>query len=482
MYYPTRKEFVALAKRGNLIPVYREILADQETPVSAFQKLGAKTNCFLLESVEGGEHIGRYSFVGANPRKVIVERAAGNADRRSDPLKKVEAAMAKFRAVPVPGLPRFCGGAVGFLGYEYVNHLEPVARPLRDELGTPLMYYLITDTLLAFDRIRQTITVISNAFIEGKNPGRAYHEARRKIDAVIARLRKPNRLDPLEYPRELPAVHFRSNFARGDFERGVSDAKTYIQSGDIIQDVLSQRFSIKTKASPLMIYRALRSVNPSPYMFLFRGEGFALVGSSPEVHVRCTDGTVEIRPIAGTRPRGETVERDLALEKELLADPKERAEHLMLVDLARNDIGRVCDFGTVHVPEFMVIERYSHVMHIVSHVTGRLQKGRSQFDLMRATFPAGTVSGAPKVRAMQIIAELEKTQRGPYAGALGYFGFDGNMDSCITIRTILLKDGTAHIQAGAGIVADSVPANEHVECVNKAKGMMRAIAFAEKCK
>jgi anthranilate synthase component 1 len=480
VYHPSKQEFLRLAKRGNLIPVYREILADQETPVSAFQKLGARANCFLLESVEGGEHIGRYSFVGANPRELIVEPGGQRAGRDGDPLRRVEAALGKYRAVAAPGLPRFTGGAVGFLGYEYIHHLEPVERPSRDDLGMPMLYYLVTDTLLAFDRIRQTITVISNAFTDGKRAGSAYDEACKKVDAVIARLRKPARLEALEYPRDLPAVKFRSNFARAAFEANVARGKEYIQAGDIIQFVPSQRFSVKTKASPLMIYRALRSVNPSPYMFLFQGEGFALIGSSPEVHVRCTDGTVEIRPIAGTRPRGETVERDLELEKELLADPKERAEHLMLVDLARNDIGRVCDFGSVHVPEFMVIERYSHVMHIVSHVTGRLQKGRSPFDLMRATFPAGTVTGAPKVRAMQIIAELERTRRGPYAGALGYFGFDGNMDSCIVIRTILLRNGVAHVQAGAGIVADSVPASEYQETVNKAKGMMRAISFAER--
>lgn len=467
-----------LAKRGNLIPVYREILADQETPVSAFQKLGAKENCFLLESVEGGEHIGRYSFVGANPREIIrVEQR--DADLKSDPLKRVEEAMAKYRAVPVPGLPRFCGGAVGFLSYEYINHLEPVPRPKRDALGMPLLLYMVTDTLLAFDRLRQTIQVISNAFVDGRNAGHAYEEACRKIDAIIARIRKPTRLVPLEYPRALKPVKFKSNFAQKDYEAAVESGKKYIRSGDIIQFVPSQRFSVKTKASPLMIYRALRSINPSPYMFLFQGRDFSLIGASPEVHVRCEDGVVETRPIAGTRPRGDTVERDVALEKELLADPKERAEHLMLVDLARNDIGRVCEFGSVRVPEFMVIERYAHVMHIVSHVTGKLQKGKSPYDLMRATFPAGTVSGAPKVRAMQIIAEREQNQRGPYAGALGYFGFDGNMDCAIIIRTLLQKNGVAHVQAGAGIVADSVPASEYQETVNKAKGMMRAVAFAE---
>ena len=479
MYYPSKKEFLQLAKRGNLIPVYREILADQETPVSAFQKLGAKEHCFLLESVEGGEHIGRYSFVGANPREVIREERAESGKPVGDPLKTIEAAMAKYRTVTVPGLPRFCGGAVGFLSYEYVNHLEPVPRPAKDELGVPLLYYMITDTLLAFDRLRQTIKVISNAFVEGKQEANAYAEACKKIDAVITKLRKPTKLEPLEYPHDLPQVKFNSNFKRAAFEANVERAKKYIQAGDIIQVVPSQRFSVKTNATPLMIYRALRSVNPSPYMFLLKCGDFTLIGASPEVHVRSTDGTVEIRPIAGTRPRGTTVQQDVELEKDLLSDPKERAEHLMLVDLARNDIGRVCEFGSVHVPEFMVIERYSHVMHIVSHVTGKLQKGRSQYDLMRATFPAGTVSGAPKVRAMQIIAELENNQRGPYAGALGYFGFDGNMDSCITIRTILLKNGTAYVQAGGGNVADSVPANEYQETVNKAKGMMRAISFAE---
>src|ERR1051325_6852638 len=370
MHHPSKKEFLQLAKRGNLIPVYREILADQETPVSAFHKLGARTTCFLLESVEGGEHIGRYSFVGAHPREVIrVER--GDMALSDDPLKRIESAMAKYRAVPVRGLPRFCGGAVGFLGYEYVNHLEPVPRPSQDTLATPLAYYLITDTLLAFDRLQQTIIVISNAFVEG-NAGKAYDEACKKIDGLIDRLRKPTRLEPLEYPRHLAPVKFKSNFRREDFESNVERAKTYIQAGDIIQVVPSQRFSVKTNASPLMIYRALRSVNPSPYMFLLQCNEFTLIGASPETHVRCIDGVVEIRPIAGTRPRGDTVEQDVQLEKELLADPKERAEHLMLVDLARNDIGRVCEPGTVRVPEFMQVENFSHVMHLVSSVRGRL--------------------------------------------------------------------------------------------------------------
>ena len=472
---PSKAEFVQLAQQGNLIPVYAEVLADAETPVSAYQKLQKTGPSFLLESVEGGENIGRYSFLGANPRTVI-RVAKGDADA----LRTVEAEMAKFKPVTVPGLPRFTGGAVGFLGYEYIHQIEPsVPQPARNDLGTPALCFMITDTILIFDRVSQTIKVVSNAHIETESPAVAYDQAAAQIERLLAQLAQPIPQRPLEFQRDptLPAVQ--SNLTRPRYTEMIASAQEYIKAGDIIQVVIGQRFATQTQAAPLDIYRALRSINPSPYMFLLDFGDFQLVGASPEVHVRCEDRHVEIRPIAGTRWRGKTPDEDLRLEKELLADEKERAEHLMLVDLARNDIGRVCDFGSVKVDEFMIIERYSHVMHIVSNVTGQLQAEHNAYDLMRATFPAGTVSGAPKVRAMQIISELEAAQRGPYAGAVGYFGFTGNLDSCITLRTALLKNGTAYVQAGGGIVADSDANSEFNETVNKSKAMLKAIALAE---
>jgi anthranilate synthase component 1 len=340
------------------------------------------------------------------------------------------------------------------------------------------MYFMLTDTILIFDRVRQTIKILSNAHITG-DPGKAYAQAVRRVDAIVDRLRRPLAQPSVEMSHDTPSLDVKSNMTVERYHAMVRKAKEYIKAGDIIQAVLSQRFSAKVRSKPLEIYRALRSVNPSPYMFLLELDGFSLVGASPEVHVRCEEGRVEIRPIAGTRKRGATQADDEALEKDLLADEKERAEHLMLVDLARNDIGRVCDFGSVRLQEFMVIERYSHVMHIVSQVEGRLQKDRSIYDLMRATFPAGTVSGAPKIRAMQIIAEQEAAQRGPYAGAVGYFSFNGNLDCCITLRTAVLKGGRAYIQAGGGIVDDSTPENEFQESVNKSMALRKAIALAE---
>jgi anthranilate synthase component 1 len=396
-----------------------------------------------------------------------------------DPLQEVEREMAHFHPVAIPGLPRFTGGAVGFLGYEYIHSIEPsVPKPERDDLHTPVLCFMIADTIVIFDRVSQTIKVVANAHIDGK-PDVAYMVACSRIDEIVRELQQPLALRVLEFRKDAPEIHVDSNMTPERYAEMVGKAREYIRSGDIIQVVLAQRFQAKARASALDIYRALRSVNPSPYMFLLDFGMFQLVGASPEVHVRCEDGKVEIRPIAGTRWRGNTAEEDARLEKELLADEKERAEHVMLVDLARNDIGRVCDFGSVRVPEFMVVEKYSHVMHIVSGVEGTLQKGRTAYDLMRATFPAGTVSGAPKIRAMQILSEQEQTQRGPYAGAVGYFSFSGNVDSCITLRTALLKGGLAYVQAGGGIVADSDPKYEFQETVNKAKAMLKAIALAE---
>jgi anthranilate synthase component I len=490
-----------LAAQGNLIPVTRRILADLETPLSAYQKIRGQGESFLCESVEGGEHIGRYSFVGCNPRAVIKQTGArveliengkvvesftvgpeshGGAAAVRDGLAVVERVMGRFKPVAIPGLPRFSGGALGFIGYEFIHDIEPVVpRPPADELKTPVMYFLIADELLVFDRVAQTITVLVNAVLGERTPEEAYEEAVGEIERIVSLLEQPSEHAPVDVPRETPEIPFTSNMTKEHFMENVERAKKYITAGDIIQVVGSQRFSTPVKASPVDLYRAARSINPSPYMFLLELEGFALVGASPEIHVRCEDRRVEIRPIAGTRRRGQTPEEDQALEKELLADPKERAEHVMLVDLARNDIGRVCDFGSVQVKDLMIIERYSHVMHIVSQVEGRLAEGKTPYDLMRATFPAGTLSGAPKIRAMQIIAELERTSRGPYGGCMGYFSFNGNLDCCITIRTALLKDGRAYVQAGGGWVNDSVPEAEFQETVNKAKAMLKAVAMAE---
>jgi anthranilate synthase component 1 len=506
VYSPTLEEFLKLAAQGNLIPVTRQLLADVETPLSAYRKIRGPGESFLFESVEGGEHLGRYSFVGCNPRAVIrqvgsrveliengkvvetfevqAEALAGEpatAHSLRDGLAVVERVMKRYHAVPVPGLPRFTGGAVGFIGYEFIHDIEPVVpRPARDDLQTPVIYFLIADQLLIFDRVAQTITVLVNAVIDGAaSPAEAYEDAIGEIDRIISLLEQPSEHRPVSVPREVAPLPFESNVPREKFFANVLKAKQYITSGDIIQVVGSQRFSAAVKASPLDIYRAARSINPSPYMFLLELDGFSLVGASPEIHVRCEDHKVEIRPIAGTRARGATPEEDLALEKELLADPKERAEHVMLVDLARNDLGRVCDYGTVQVKDLMIIERYSHVMHIVSQVGGYLSSDKTPYDLMRATFPAGTLSGAPKIRAMQIISELEQTARGPYGGCVGYFSFNGNLDCCITIRTALVKNGRAWVQAGGGWVNDSTPEGEYQETVNKSKAMLKAVAMAE---
>ncbi|MHB1306565.1 MAG: anthranilate synthase component I [Limisphaerales bacterium] len=503
MYSPTKDEFVRLAAKGNLIPVVRRILADFETPLSAYRKIRGQGESFLFESVEGGEHLGRYSFVGCNPRAAVVQRGDGveivengrltgtfrvRPDARGDDpaavrdgLVVVERILGRYRSVDVPGLPRFTGGAVGYLGYEFIHDVEPVVpRPSRDELGTPVMYFFIADELLIFDRVTQTITALVNAHVqEGADPAAAYDNAVRQVERLVARLRQAIQSEPVTLPDEPPELPFASNTPPETFRENVRRAKEFITAGDIIQVVGSQRFSAPVKAAPIDIYRAARTINPSPYMFLLELDGFSLVGASPEIHVRCEDRRVEIRPIAGTRQRGRSTEEDAALEKELLADPKERAEHVMLVDLARNDLGRVCDFGSVKVKDLMIIERYSHVMHIVSQVEGRLSGDKTPFDLMRATFPAGTLSGAPKIRAMQIISELEQTQRGPYGGCVGYFSFNGNLDCCITIRTALLKDGMAHVQAGGGWVNDSTPEGEFQETVNKSRAMRKAIALAE---
>jgi len=497
---PTQTEFVSLASQGNLIPVTRKILADFETPLSAYRKIRGEGESFLFESVEGGERVGRYSFVGCNPRAVIRQTAArvevivngksveqiainssGEPGSARDGLKVVEQIMARFRPVTLPGLPRFCGGAVGFIGYEFIHDIEPVVpRPPGDDLRIPTLYFLIADELLIFDHVAQTITIVVNATVDDKTPAAgAYEDAVAEIERLVSLLEQPSDHLPVDVLDDVPEIPVASNVPKEKFLDFVERAKKYITAGDIIQVVGSQRFSTPLHATPLQLYRAVRSINPSPYMFLLELEGLSLVGASPETHVRCEDRRVEIRPIAGTTRRGATPEEDAALEKKLLADPKERAEHVMLVDLARNDIGRVCDFGSVRVKDLMIVERYSHVMHIVSEVEGRLSEAHTPYDLMRATFPAGTLSGAPKIRAMQIISELEQTTRGSYGGCVGYFSFNGNLDCCITIRTALIKDGVAYVQAGGGWVNDSSPEAEFQETVNKSKAMLKAVAMAE---
>lgn len=492
--HPGRDAFVSLAKKGNVIPVYADLMADFETPVSAYAKLKDAGPSYLLESVEGGETLSRYSFIGCRPRKVFAcgpqtteIRTPGKPVETfptpADPLTLIEEEMRSYRPVILPGLPRFTGGAVGFLGYEYVTRIETtVPMAPRDELGVPLLYFMLSDSLLIFDRAKQTLRLCVNAHVRSDTEtaaAEAYAAAVVELRELYAILQHPRELAPAPLAEVAKLTVPPGNFTQSAFERVVADGKEYIRSGDIIQFVPSQRFTAPFSRSPLHLYRALRTVNPSPYMFILEAGDFSIVGASPEVHVRLTDGLVEIRPIAGTRRRGATAAEDHALQEELLADEKERAEHLMLVDLARNDIGRVCRYGTVKVPEMMIIERYSHVMHIVSQVEGRIAQNKNAFDLMRATFPAGTVTGAPKVRAMQIIAQYEPSQRGFYAGALGYVGYDGNMDTCITLRTALLKDGNIHIQAGAGVVADSVPASEYQETVSKASALFKAVAMAE---
>ncbi|HAJ56892.1 MAG TPA: anthranilate synthase component I [Candidatus Omnitrophica bacterium] len=491
MIKPTFKEFKKLAKKGNVIPVYKDILADLETPVSAFLKIDSGRYSYLLESVESQENVGRYSFLAAGPslvfsskgRKVTLERfsSKGRTSRtyqcEGSPLDEVRKITADFRFVGAKGLPRFCGGLVGYMGYDTVRFFEKIPDKNPDELGIPDCVFMLSQNLVIFDHVNRTIKVLANAILESsgeKELKTAYDAAVGSIEAILRKLRTPLKKEKLleEKRSNVAAV---SNMTKKDFMNAVLRAKEYIRRGDIIQVVPSQRLKMSLKSKPIDIYRSLRSVNPSPYMFYLKLSGFTLVGSSPELLVRCQDGIVETRPIAGTRPRGANDAEDEALVRDLLSDAKEKAEHLMLVDLGRNDLGRVCRYGSVRVSEFMGIEKYSHVMHIVSNVIGRLKPGKDAFDALIACFPAGTVSGAPKIRAMEIIDELENTRRGPYAGAIGYFSFSGNLDSCIIIRTIFIKGDTLYIQAGAGIVNDSVPEREYYETLNKAKALLEAV-------
>ncbi|MBA7505880.1 Anthranilate synthase component 1 [subsurface metagenome] len=493
MFHPSFSQFKRLAKKGNLLPVYKEILADMETPVSAFTKVGMGKHAYLLESVEGGEKLGRYSFLSSSPalifeskgRKVTLSLKAPvmrQVKETDNPLEELKKIMQKYKPVEVEGLPRFYGGAVGYIGYDMVKFIENIPSTNPDDLDLPDCKFIFTDNLLIFDHVAHTIKVVSCVHLdrEKNNLKTLYNEACRKIEKLITELRKKPKKRPKVRRSRSSKIILESNFTRNSFEKIVEKAKEYIKAGDIIQTVLSQRLQTKVSAHPFDIYRALRVINPSPYMYYLSLGGMNLVGSSPEILVRQEGRRVEVRPIAGTRPRGKDEFEDKKLERELLKSSKERAEHLMLVDLGRNDIGRVCEYGSVKVPELMVIERYSHVMHIVSGVVGKLKRGMDSFDVLRACFPAGTVSGAPKVRAMEIIEELENLKRGSYAGAVGYFSFQGNMDMAITIRTILIKGKEAFLQAGAGIVADSIPKNEYEETINKAKALFEAIEMAEK--
>ena len=485
MYYPAFERFTKLSRDGNLIPIYREILADTETPVSALMKLYPKSHVFLLESVEGGEKWGRYTFLGGDPHciftvrgdeVIIQERGEVRTQKHGgDPLNILRDLLYRYRPVPIAGLPRFYGGAVGYLGYDMVRYFEQIPANAPQDLTTDDATFLITDTLMIFDNVRHTIKMVACALTGDSDDLRAVYDAAIvKIEKMIDLVRAP--VPARDLPRERGGNDSsRSNMTPDAFKAMVQRAKEYIVAGDVIQVVLSQRFQQERYADPIDLYRALRYINPSPYLFFLKLEGLILVGSSPEVTVRLEEGIAELHPIAGTKKRGADEQEDRQLSDELLQDPKERAEHVMLVDLGRNDLGRVARIGSVQVSQFMAVERYSHVMHLVSHVQAQLTDGKDAFDVLKATFPAGTLTGAPKIRAMEIIDELEPSRRGPYGGAVGYFSYTGNMDFCITIRTMVLVDGKIFIQAGAGIVADSNPEAEYQETVNKARGMMQAI-------
>jgi len=487
MYQPKFAEFKALARRGNLIPVYREILADIETPVSVLRKLQKKDHVYLLESVEGGEKWGRYSFIGTDagvvfkvrgPKVIIEEKGRVTVrEHKGDPLGAMRELLGRYQPVATPGLPRFFGGAVGYLGYDMVRYFEKLPAAPPDDLNLDEAVFVISDSLVIFDNIRHTIKVVACAYTEDEDtPEDAYRSACARIDEMISLLAVPAAVPASETPSN--GVVFESNMKPDEYKAIVEAAKEYIVAGDVIQVVLSQRFSTPCHTDPVDLYRALRYINPSPYLFFLKLDDVTLIGSSPEVMVRLEQSDIELRPIAGTRKRGRTEQEDRALADELLSDEKERAEHVMLVDLGRNDLGRIAETGTVQVNQYMVVEKYSHVMHLVSNVRAQLARGKDAFDVLTATFPAGTLSGAPKVRAMQIIDELEPVRRGAYGGAVGYFSFSGNMDLCITIRTMIIRNNRIFVQAGAGIVYDSQPETEQLETQSKARGMQLAVKLA----
>lgn len=494
---PRIEDFERLAEQGNTIPVYCQLLADNLTPVTAFSAVARDSqHAFLLESVVGGEKIARYSFLAADPRttfeatreQVTITAAGGSVikESSSDPVSRLSQIVSQYRAVHLPELPRFAGGAVGYAGYDVIRYYEPLPDSPTDDRRLPDLLFGLYDTMVVFDHVTKTVLVISHAHVDAEGVRGGYEAACARVAATVEKLSGSQSMGVGRIERRGdPTMAFESNFERADFERAVEGCKEYIRAGDIFQVVLSQRLKAMTSADPFNIYRALRVVNPSPFMFYVKSPRVILVGASPEIMCRVEDGVITNRPLAGTRKRGACEEEDKALEAELLADPKERAEHIMLVDLGRNDVGRVAELGSVTLSDVMAVERYSHVMHISSTVQGTLAAGCSAFDALRVSLPVGTVSGAPKVRAMQIIDEFEPTRRGPYAGAVGYVDFAGNMDTCIALRTMVVTPGdifgkhAVYIQAGAGIVADSVPASEYEETINKAKGMLRAIEIAE---
>ena len=481
MYHPSLEEIKSHAGEGSLIPIYRSINADLETPVSAYLKVAKPPYSFLLESVTGGENIGRYSFIGTEPYRVL-KTGPGEENGEVDPLTLVQEEMNRHKLIPVPGLPRFHGGGVGYLAYDTIHYFEPRVPIMPDDpQGLPESVFMFSDTLLIFDHIRHDIKIVSHVRINGDLEAE-YNNAVSKIDELAERLSRPLVLpDELIKPpaQETTSSKVESNFTRERYHEAVEKCIEYIYAGDVIQVVNSQRYSRKTNVHPFQIYRSLRSVNPSPYMYYLNLDNFQIVGAAIETVAQVQDGIVATHPIAGTRPRGQTPEEEVALADELRNSEKQRAEHIMLVDLGRNDIGKVSVPGTVRVTQLMEIERFSHVMHLVSHVEGKLKPDLTVYDALRSCFPAGTVSGAPKIRAMEIIAEVEAEKRGPYGGAVGYFSFSGNMDTALVLRTGIYKDGVMYIQAGGGVVADSIAEDEYMETRHKSGALLRAIDLAE---
>ncbi|GAB6273372.1 MAG: anthranilate synthase component I [Peptococcaceae bacterium] len=507
MPYPTEKDYIKLSTRYNLIPVSSEWPMDTETPITIYNKLASSSLSYLLESVEGGEKLARYSFIGFDPflsyhqqgntgqiteytgalNSTSLPEGRSNGKNQPCNLRQVtgnpfdilESILKRFNAPPSPGLPRFYGGAVGYLGYDLVRWLEKIPLLTRNDLNFPDCFFIFTRVLLIFDHVRRSLIIVINTQ-PGSNPRHIYYQALKQIEEILTKLSQNSlagalNLTSLQIKNSLIEPLIKANISRQDFQLKVTKAKEYIRQGDILQVVPSRRFKVPLKIDPFQAYRRLRTINPSPYLYFLNFGELTIAGSSPEMLVRVEGSEVETRPIAGTRPRGATKEEDIILAQELLADPKERAEHIMLVDLGRNDLGRVCMPGSVTVPQFMITEKYSHVMHLVSSVQGILPEGCSVFEPLKACFPAGTVSGAPKIRAMEIIEELEPTRRGPYAGAIGYFGFNGNLDTAITIRTIIFNQNTAYVQTGGGVVADSVPEREYQETVNKAQALLKTL-------
>jgi anthranilate synthase component 1 len=485
MIVPTLQEFRTLAKGGKLVPVYRDVFADLDTPVSAFRKVDEGPYSFLLESVEGGEKWGRYSLIGSRPSLVFIARGDRCETRVGDkvtplaghPVDELAKLLREHQAVALPGLPRFCGGAVGYFGYDSVRWFERIPQTTRDDQELPDAVFMFGDVVSVFDNLTHTLKVVTHAR-GGSDPDAAYAAAVKKLEAEVVRLRRALPWEDAIAGQSPPEPT--STVSRPTYCKAVESAKELIRAGDIFQVVLSHRMSARVTRPAFEAYRALRVTNPSPYMYFLRLGDFALVGSSPEVLVRRTDGLVEVRPIAGTRPRGRNGDEDLALEGELRASDKERAEHVMLVDLGRNDVGRVAEYGTVETNEYMIVERYSQVMHLVSNVRGRARPQLEPLDIVRACFPAGTVSGAPKVRAMEIIEDLEPVRRGVYAGAVGHFDYHGNLDLCIAIRTLVYANGRAYWGAGAGIVADSDPDREWQETLSKGRALWTAVERAER--